>query len=208
MTPKKKMVAVALFMLFWSQTKSHYRKNTHRGIKMLIWYGSPVFRDLTCEARVDLKVLLSYHQPFLHGIVSGSELLVPFKIRWYWGSANIWQECRLPSCWMGTLTTSFSCSDKFLKRSPSSRELKLQWWDGMAAMKLFSRKWKGKVMRGITSRRIVLIWNLPNPLTSASTFSNFILKINPPKNEFKKERSNRDVNHLEKWKIDCAHSAI
>lgn len=139
------------------------------------WNG---IKELTCVARVDLKVVLSYTHPFWHGTVGRSAMLEVLNSRWYWGSVNILQEFGVPSCLTGILTMSLSSRDKLLKTPPSSRELMSQWWGGIAAMKIFSRKLNGKVSRGITNKATVLSWNLPKPLTSARTFSNFILRIN------------------------------
>ena len=130
---------------------------------------------LTSVAKVDLKVLLSYTHPLRHWTVKASSLPFDPDRRWYWAWENIWQELRVPSCSAGTPTTSFCCGVKFLKRSPSSRALMLQWWAGTAAMKLFSRKWHGNVMRERTWIKTSWIWNFPNPLISERMLSNFML---------------------------------
>lgn len=124
---------------------------------------------------MDLKVVLSYIHPFWHDTVVMLVMVDELSSRWYWGFANIWQELRVPSSRTGILTTSLSSRDKFLKPAPSSREVMSQWWEGITAIKLFSRKWNGKEIRGIINVMMRPIWNFPKPSTSASTLSNFIL---------------------------------
>lgn len=180
--------------------------------------------SLTSVARVDLKVVVSYIHPFWHGTVGRSVKLEKFDSRWNWGSENIWQELKLPSCSKGMLTMSLSSVDKFLKTPPSFRELILQWWEGLKVIKLFSRKWNGKVKRGITNERIVLSWNLPKPLTSASTLSNFILKkkkrtLESDDKYLQVPRSSLKVNHklfystecsllMVSWRVQCVNLSL
>lgn len=132
---------------------------------------------LTSVTTVDLNVLLSYTQPFWHWTVDAFSLLFEPDRCWYWGFENIWQELGVPSCSTGTPTASFCSRVKFPKTSPSSRVLTLQWWEGTAAMKLFSRKWPGRVIREMSWIKTSLIWNFPNPLISESMLSNFILLL-------------------------------
>lgn len=137
-----------------------------------VWTSGP----LTSEVSVDLNVLLSYTHPLWHGTVGIGETSEEFSnSRWYWGSANIWQECNVPSCWTGMLTSSFSRWDKFLKAPPSSRELMSQWWEGMAAMKLFRKKLQGIGKHPMNPKTMIIFWNLPNPFIRCRMFSNFIL---------------------------------
>lgn len=136
---------------------------------------SDTFLKLTSVAKVDLKVVLSYTQPFRHATVGNLVMLEELSSRWYWGSANIWQEFRVPSSWNGILTTSLSCWVKPLNSPPSSRPLALQWCEGIYEMKLLSRKLNGKISRGITIKKNIWNWNLPKPPTSSKTSSNFIV---------------------------------
>lgn len=147
------------------------------------WTGTCQFTQvfsngpLTSEVSVDLKVLLSYTHPLWHGTVGIEATVEEFCSRWYWGSANIWQECNVPSCRTGMLTSSFSSWDKFLKTPPSSRELMSQWWEGTAAMKLFRRKLQGIGNRPTKLITMIIFWNLPNPFMRCRMFSNFIVTL-------------------------------
>lgn len=133
---------------------------------------------LTSEVSVDLNVLLSYTHPLWHDVVGIEASVEEFgNSKWYWGLANIWQECSVPSCWTGMPTSSFSSWDKFLKAASSSRELMSQWWEGTAAMKLLRKKLQGIAKRPMNPMTIIIFWNLPNPFMRCRMFSNFILRL-------------------------------
>lgn len=145
------------------------------------WFGfKQKQKEITSVVIVDLKVVLSYTHPLSHSTVGTSVTLEELNSRWYWGTANIWQELRLPSGWTGIPTMSFWSWDKFVKISPSSRELMSQWWAGTAATKLFSMKWQGSVKRPRKLITTIIIWNLPKPLISERTFSNLIVVSDGP----------------------------
>lgn len=139
---------------------------------MILFYS---LKTLTSVAKVDLNVLLSYTHPFWHWTANVSSLLFQPDKCWYWGFENIWQELGIPSLSAGIPTASFCSRVKFPKMPPSSRVEMLQWWGGTAAMKLFSRKWHGKVIRDMIWIKTSLSWNFPNPLISERILSNFIL---------------------------------
>lgn len=148
---------------------------TKVSIYLMIW--REIQSQLTSVARVDFMMDVSYTHPSWQCTVGNTVALVEFSNRWYWGSANIWQELKLPSSSTGILTMSFSSLERSLKTSLSSKALMLQWWEGINAVKLFCRKWKGKIRRGITNISISLHWNRPKPFTSANRSSNFIMNV-------------------------------
>lgn len=131
----------------------------------------------TSVARVEVKVELSNTHPLWHPTVGRSALLEPLAKSWNWGSANISQDLGFPSPRTGTLTVSLCSQVKFLKSPPSSSLLISQWWGGKPAMKLFSRKWHGRTIRGMNSRMMMLIWKGPKPLISSRIFSNFMVTV-------------------------------
>lgn len=96
---------------------------------------------------------------------------------WNWGSAYISQDCKSPSGPAGTLTVSFCSWVKFLKNLSLSRVSTSQWWGGTAAMKLLSKKWQGRTIRGEQSRTRMRIWKGPKPLISSKISSNVILTL-------------------------------
>ena len=131
---------------------------------------------LTSVATVDVKVLWSYTHPFWHWTVAALVMLEELDNSWYWGSGNISQELGPPSSCCGILTTSLCSWVRFPKMPPSSRPLTSQWWEGIAAMKLFSKKWHGRDSRDMLWIRIIMIWYFPQPLISERMLSNFIFK--------------------------------
>ena len=133
----------------------------------------------TSVARVDLNVLLSYTHPSWHWTVNVSSLLFEPERCWYCSLENIRQELGVPSNSVGIPTASLCSRVKFLKSPPSSSAVMLQWWEGTAAMKLFSRKWHGRVIRENSWIKTSWIWNFPNPLISDSMLLNFILLCSP-----------------------------
>lgn len=105
----------------------------------------------TSMATVEVKVLLSYTHPLWHpptGRLAPAEMLSRSCI---WGSVNILQESDWPSSPSGMLTISICSWDKFLTSSELASELRSQWWGGVQAMKLLSRKCPGVTMRGMLS---------------------------------------------------------
>lgn len=150
MTPMKNMVAAALVSPFVLHTRSNWRETNMWRTFSHITDHTQKIPNITCETKVDLNLLESYTHPLWHGTTGSSVVFVLFVRRDNWSCENMWQELKVPSSCFGMLTVSLSSGVIVSKTPEESRQLMLQWWDGVAAMKLFSRNWPGRVMRGST----------------------------------------------------------
>lgn len=115
---------------------------------------------------------------------------------WNWGCKNISQDLKVPSGSWGMLMSRTSSMVRFTNASWCGIA---QWWEGVAARKLWSKKCMGRLILGRQRIDKIKIWNLPNPPVSNKRSSNFIFSV---EFEHSEQLCTKDQQHeLEKWSL-------
>lgn len=94
--------------------------------------------------------------------------------RWNWGCENISQDLKVPSGSRGMLMSRTSSMLRFTNASWCGIA---QWWEGVAARKLCSKKCMGRLILGRQRMNKIKIWNLPKPPISGKRSSNCIFSV-------------------------------